>query len=167
MPHYRVLIVDDEPPVLRSTSKPLRYAGHAVETASNAEDAIALCQEHSFDVVVIDFMMPGVNGLELLARIRKVQPHVRSIIISGQLDPNASEEEITTQLRQAVEVDAYLKKPVLGSTIAKMISDLMSPEPPSDWQQIAIDLNKIGGLGTTKTRAAAKKLKQLKKRKRT
>jgi DNA-binding response OmpR family regulator len=83
---YQVLAVDDDSDVLGPMERCLRLRGFDVFTATSAEAALALCDEHSFDLVILDFIMPGTDGLELLARIRKVCPLARSVVISGQLD---------------------------------------------------------------------------------
>ena len=164
MPNHRILIVDDEKQVLQATARALRLAGNTVHPASNAVEALKACEGHSFDVVVLDFMMPGVDGLELLARIRKIQPHVRSIIISGKLDAGASETEITSQLRESVEADVFLHKPLSGPKLVGAIEELMASDIPSDWREIASNLAKASGIKIGRARKAAKTLKKLSKK---
>ena len=66
----RILIVDDEKLVLAGFKTALELEGYRVWTSQNAKAALALVQEASFDLIVLDFIMPGMDGLELLARIR-------------------------------------------------------------------------------------------------
>jgi len=61
----------------------LEGAGYAVETALSGEDAWELFQKTQFDVVVTDFRMGGMNGLQLIALIRGSAPLVRTILLSG------------------------------------------------------------------------------------
>ncbi len=99
MANQSILIVDDEPLVLKATARTLRLAGHHVHTASGLEEAMAVCEEHSLDVLIVDFMMPSITGLELLARIRRVQPNIKSIVVSGKIDLSKDESQLTQQLR--------------------------------------------------------------------
>jgi CheY-like chemotaxis protein len=132
-----ILIVDDEPLVLKATARTLRLAGHHVHTATGLVEAMAICEEHSLDVLIVDFMMPSVHGLELLARIRKVQPNVKSIVVSGKIDRSTDESQLTQQLQEQVEADQYLHKPVAGKKILGAIDDLFSEPTQSDWQKMA------------------------------
>ena len=54
-------------------------------------------------MVVLDFIIPEINGVELLARIRKVQPLVRAIVVSGQIDDSLADIDIAKRLQDAVE----------------------------------------------------------------
>src|SRR6185295_11148677 len=107
-----ILIVEDERTVLRALARAMRLAGYKVEGAETADAAISLCDEHTFDLVILDYLMPSMKGLELLTRIRRVQPLVRSILISGKLDSEFDEDTLAADLRRSVEVDVYLHKPV-------------------------------------------------------
>ena len=78
MPHHRILIVDDEDSVLKGWRKALRYAGYSVTAVQSSGGALAACDEHAFDVIVIDFLMPSMNGVELLRRLRQKLPMVRT-----------------------------------------------------------------------------------------
>src|SRR5579863_2145151 len=107
----RVLLVDDEKRYRSALTKALRYEEYAVWSAPSHQEALNLCDQYAFDLVILDLMMPGMDGLQLLVRIRKKLPLVRSIIISGKLDTDIEESHIGTTL-EAVEVDRYLHKPV-------------------------------------------------------
>jgi DNA-binding NtrC family response regulator len=133
----QILVVDDEPRVLAAMARCLRLAGFRVESAVSAQAALALCEENSFDVVVLDFIMPGTDGVELLARIRKVQPLVRAIVVSGQIDVSVGEEDIAKRLREAVEADHYLHKPVSCTLLVDTIKSVVTDSPATDWRTIA------------------------------
>ena len=66
-----VLVVDDEPQLLRLVEEALRAAGHQVVAVTRGEDALELTDRQQFDLVVLDVMMPGMSGIELLARLRE------------------------------------------------------------------------------------------------
>ena len=140
MTNQSILVVDDEPLLLKALARTIRLAGHHVHTAVRQDLALELCEAHSFDVVILDFIMPGVNGLELLARIRKLQPNVKSIVVSGKLDINTDEKQITKQLREQVEADLYLHKPVAGNRILDAINSLADKQSATDWKKLASDM---------------------------
>jgi CheY-like chemotaxis protein len=101
----RVLVVDDEKDVRDAWARALRIAGYTVQAVGSPADAIALAESHAFDVVVLDFIIPGMDGVELLVRLRDRLPYIRSVVVSGKLDAGRPEAEITTDLRISVEAD--------------------------------------------------------------
>src|SRR5882757_5121649 len=70
----RLLVVEDEPRLLRSLSKALREEGYAVDTAENGEDGLYKAENYGYDAVVLDIMLPIIDGWEVLARLRKSKP---------------------------------------------------------------------------------------------
>ncbi len=66
----RVLVVDDEPPIVRAVAANLRVRGYEVLTASSGEGALAAVETHQPDCVVLDLGLPGIDGLEVLRRLR-------------------------------------------------------------------------------------------------
>ncbi len=79
----RVLVVDDDPSVRQVVSKTLQEVGHEVVTASDGLEAWMLFDRDPFPMVVTDIMMPGIDGLELLKKIREIDPHVEVVLITG------------------------------------------------------------------------------------
>jgi len=67
----RVLLVEDEPDLLRSLARALREEGYAVDTAENGEDGLFSAENNGYDAIVLDVMLPKLDGWELLARLRK------------------------------------------------------------------------------------------------
>jgi len=132
-----ILVVDDEPDVLEALARALRIAGHNVSTAPDATQALALSAEHSFDVVVLDYLMPSMTGIELLNRIRTYHPTIRSVIVSGKIDTQVNEESITTELRDRIEADIYLHKPLENPKLLQAISELLARNETSEWASIA------------------------------
>ena len=78
-----ILVVDDEPDVAEAIQRVLEHAGFAVVTAISALEGLAAAAEQDFDVVVTDMIMPRVNGVELIRKLRGQHPRVRVIAISG------------------------------------------------------------------------------------
>jgi signal transduction histidine kinase len=81
-----VLIVDDDPGVLDSTSLLLKEYGYHVFSAANAKDAINVLETNSIDVVLSDIVMPGISGIELLEKIHKTYPDIPVILMTAYAD---------------------------------------------------------------------------------
>jgi two-component system nitrogen regulation response regulator NtrX len=78
-----VLIVDDEPSIVQSLSGLLSDEGYKVSTAFNGHDALKVIDSDSPDLVLLDIWMPGLDGIETLKEIKKYNPHIQVIIITG------------------------------------------------------------------------------------
>ncbi len=102
----RVLLVDDQPKLLRLFERSLTKAGHEVVTAENGKLAIELVLAQDFDVVISDVRMPDMGGVELLRALHERDPDLPVLLVSGSPD-------LQTALK-AVEYGAfeYLTKPV-------------------------------------------------------
>ena len=101
-----VLLVDDDDLILQSLSLTLEDAGYAVTTADGGHKAVAICRTETFEVVVCDIRMPGMNGIETLRAIKEIQPDVRTVVITGYAaDSDAPVEAVR------LGVDDYLLKP--------------------------------------------------------
>jgi DNA-binding NtrC family response regulator len=79
----RILIVDDEEIVIRSCKRILAGGGHSVDSASNGFDGLRMVDENPYDIVVLDIMMPKMDGLEVLQQIKERHPEVDVIMITG------------------------------------------------------------------------------------
>jgi CheY-like chemotaxis protein len=91
----KILLVDDNRDGLLVRKAVLEEVGCTVEIAMDAEQGFALFQQAPFDVVITDYRMPGMNGEELIRRIRRVNPAARIILLSGFVDPLGLSEENT------------------------------------------------------------------------
>ncbi len=79
----RVLLVDDERHFVEPLSERLIARGYDVGIAFNGEEAISKVEQDGWDVVVLDVLMPGMNGEETLERIKKIRPLVEVIMLTG------------------------------------------------------------------------------------
>ncbi len=78
-----VLVVDDEPAIVRALGRLLRRHGHDLRTAGSAAEALRVLEEFTPAVVISDFKMDGLNGLELLRIVADRVPGARRILLSG------------------------------------------------------------------------------------
>lgn len=101
----RVLVVDDEQVLAEMVSMTLRYEGWIVTTAADGNAAIRHVQEDRPDVVVLDVMLPDMNGLDVLTRLRCAQPHLPVVLLTA----NDSVEDRISGL--SAGSDDYVTKP--------------------------------------------------------
>jgi DNA-binding NtrC family response regulator len=100
-----VLVVDDEPVILEVASEALTMRGLEVTTATRAEKALELLGKKDFGCVLTDKNLPGMNGIELMREVRRLQPHCACILMTGY----ASTESAVEALR--LGATDYLTKP--------------------------------------------------------
>jgi EAL domain-containing protein (putative c-di-GMP-specific phosphodiesterase class I)/CheY-like chemotaxis protein len=111
----KVLLVDDEPAVLRSTARALRARGYAVVTADNGPAAVAAINADGVDVILSDISMPQMDGIQLLRVVRGYDLTVPVVLMTGV-------PAVQTAV-QALEYGAfhYLTKPVSTDALAQVI----------------------------------------------
>ncbi len=85
-PRGRILLVDDNALGLAARRSVLEELGHKVQTSGTPGDALELCGKQRFDVVVTDYKMPKMDGVEFIVRLRKLHPASAVILISGFTD---------------------------------------------------------------------------------
>src|SRR5512143_2245686 len=66
----KILVVEDEPKMLRAIRKGLEHEGYAVDSAADAEDALSFATEYAYDAIVLDVMLPGADGFEVCRVLR-------------------------------------------------------------------------------------------------
>ncbi|GEM_PF-1460909 len=83
MKGMHILLVDDEPEIIRLLTRRLRRQGHEVAQAADSGQALALLQQGPFDLAIVDFLMPGMNGLELAAQCCRRRPGLKILMLTG------------------------------------------------------------------------------------
>jgi DNA-binding response OmpR family regulator len=101
-----LLWIDDEIEQLRAHLLFLEKKGYEVVTVNNGSDAIDLCREHNYDLVLLDEQMPGISGLETLQRIKEIQPALPVVMVTKSEEENIMEQAIGQKIAD------YLIKPV-------------------------------------------------------
>lgn len=111
----RLLIVDDEPTLLQLLRRYLERQGHQVETCESGEAALVISTGvGDFDLLITDLTLPGINGAELIARMRATQPALPALIASGY--------PYVPQLPGV----RFLQKPFLPNMLAEEISKILA-----------------------------------------
>ncbi len=101
-----LLWVDDEIELLRAHILFLEKKGYDVVTVSNGTDAIEQCSQHTFDLILLDEMMPGITGLETLQRIKEISPATPIVMVTKSEEENIMDQAIGSKIAD------YLIKPV-------------------------------------------------------
>lgn len=111
-----VLVVDDEGAIRYSISKTLQRVGYQVHTAASGEEALEMMRRQEYDVVLTDIRMPGLSGVDLLARIKEEAPDAVVILLTGY----ASLETAIESLRLGAH--DYLVKPSSSQDIRNSVA---------------------------------------------
>jgi DNA-binding NtrC family response regulator len=105
MRKIKLLLVDDEQDYVRTMAERLAMRDVGSRVAFSGEEALQMVDEDAPDVMVLDLRMPGIDGMEVLERVRKTQPHIQVIILTGH---GSDREEREARRLGAFE---YLQKP--------------------------------------------------------
>jgi DNA-binding response OmpR family regulator len=111
----KVLIVDDEKDFLDIIAERIGARGMDVSTASSAEDALNMVEAESYDVVIMDFMMPALDGFKALKLMKTKQPEVQIILLTGNVP-----DEKRIEARALGALDVIEKPPDLNDLIQKI-----------------------------------------------
>ncbi|MBQ7671380.1 MAG: response regulator transcription factor [Clostridia bacterium] len=122
---YKILVVDDEEMIRKIVSKYAVFEGHEVTEASNGMEAITLCREYKFDVVIIDIMMPELDGFSACREIRKFSD-VPIIMLS------ARGEEYDKINGFELGIDDYVVKPFSPKELMLRVDAIMKRAKKSE-----------------------------------
>lgn len=112
---HKVLVIDDDPDILALVTTLLDQEGYRVYSAASGEECISIFNEEHPEVVLIDFMLPGMNGLEIIRLIRRIDMEVPAIAITGQ-----GNEKLAVDIMKAGAFD-YLSKPFEGNELLSSV----------------------------------------------
>ena len=117
----KILIVDDAGPVVVLCVNVLQALGYAVKGANRGETAVELMRKESFDLLVLDYRMPGMTGFEVFQLARALHPSMAVVLVTGHGTP-----EIINEANR-MGFDAVLLKPFtsdeLRATVEKVLTD--------------------------------------------
>jgi len=101
----RILLVDDDEDLLEIVSERLINRGMHVDTAGSAEEALNRIGKKDYHAIVLDFLMPGLDGFENIKAIKKQYPKIRIILMTGQMMADEGQEAMR------MGADVVLEKP--------------------------------------------------------
>ena len=116
----KILLIDDCRNGLLVRTALLEDMGCQVEMACNGEEGLKLFESQSFDVVVTDYRMPGMTGLEVIVKIRARDPRARIILLSAMVEPLGLNEENTGA--DAVVAKSFNEVSLLPRTVKRLLN---------------------------------------------
>lgn len=136
----RILVIDDDAAVTSVLKRGLSYEGFAVETAHSGMEGLHLARERSADLVILDVLMPGMNGLEVLQRLRAADTRLPVLLLTGK---DAPADQVQGLERGA---DDYVLKPFTFEVLLARIHALLRRQQTSHptvlrFADVAMDLN--------------------------
>ena len=105
----KVLLVDDEPEFLEALAERMRAKGMEVTAVTSAREAIEETEKHTFDAIILDLQMPGMDGIEALKALKKKNPGLQVILLTGHATVEKSVEAMKMGATDLVEKPADLK----------------------------------------------------------
>ena len=99
----KILIVDDDEDLLEIMAERLKMRGMTVASARTADDAFVMIEQEPFDVVIVDFMLPGIDGLQAINTIRKTRPDLRIILQTAYATAEKEQEALAMGALGVVE----------------------------------------------------------------
>ncbi|MGI8892445.1 MAG: response regulator, partial [Bacteroidia bacterium] len=105
---FKILLVDDEPDILEFMDYNLKKEGYQVITAKNGMEALKLARQHHPDLIVLDIMMPEIDGMETCRQLREIEEFKNTLIVFL----TARNEDYTQIAGFDVGADDYIAKPI-------------------------------------------------------
>lgn len=137
--NYKILLVDDEPDILEFVGYNLKREGYQVFTASNGKDAIEIAKKELPHLIILDVMMPDMDGIETCSEIREI-PEIKDVMIAFL---TARNEDYSQIAGFEVGADDYINKPIKPRVLLSRIKALLRRQGTSETPGEKVDL---GGL---------------------
>jgi len=132
----KVLLVDDEIEFLEIMSERMTARGMEVTTAQSADQALAIIAKKSFDAIVMDFQMPGMDGMEALKTIKNKRPELQIILLTGYATVEKTVEAMkvgaTDFLEKPADIEALSNKIKNAKTEKMLIVEKQTEEKIKD-----------------------------------
>ncbi len=119
---YSVLIVEDDADYNNILTEGLNQSGYHVKSANSAKMGLSLTQQHKFDLIICDVLMPEMDGFEFLLEIKKLKLNVKFIMISGG---GISKNTLYLDNSTAIGSDAVLAKPFTINELEELIKSIL------------------------------------------
>lgn len=102
----RVLVVDDEESILETTQRAFRRKFDMV-LAKSGPEAVELLGEHEFDIALVDYMMPGMNGVAVCQQAAQIQPGMRRVMVTAHVDLDDVDRALDSGIVQLVVIKPW------------------------------------------------------------
>jgi len=156
-PDIRVLLIDDEQTLLEYLSKRLLREGFTVKATFSGEEAIEAASNDNYDVAVVDLKMPGIDGVETQKRLKKIQPFLQCIVLTGH---GSIESALKSGQQDAFK---YLLKPIDYEDLVEAIKEAYKKKVEFVNQKFKEQVEEIyrSGLGAKGIKKAIRELRKL------
>ncbi len=134
----RVLQVEDDPTAAQTIEKMLKSKGYACETTAYGEQAVALATHNDYDIILLDIMLPDIDGYEVLRRLQAAQVHTPVLIQSGLIGRDELEKGV------GFGIDDYLVKPFTRSELAERIETTLQRPDDAEPDRVAMTKRAAG-----------------------
>ena len=144
----KILLVDDEADFLSIMSERMKSRGMDVSTASSAKEAIEMAEAESFDAIILDLQMPGMDGLEALKALKANRPELQVILLTGHATVEKSVEAMKLGAMDLMEKPADLKtltEKIKNAQAKKMI--LVEKQTEEKMKEQEIEAGKLTSVG--------------------
>jgi DNA-binding NtrC family response regulator len=156
-PDIKVLLIDDEETLLEYLSKRLLREGFTVKAVFSGEEAVEVAANDQFDVAVVDLKMPGMDGVETQKRLKKSQPFLQCIVLTGH---GSIDSALESGHQDAFK---YLLKPIDYEKLVETIRDAYEKKAEMQNAKFREQVEEISrsGLGAQGIRKAIDRLRKI------
>lgn len=123
MDKKRILIIDDEPVLCRGLERELSDAGYETDSAGSCDEALKKVKKSQYDLVFVDLVLPGKDGVETCKAIKEISPRTKLVFMTGMLevDPIFKEMQFVDAGGQAY----YLYKPFISGEVLEVARKIL------------------------------------------
>ena len=134
MPQARILSLEDDAAIRRGIVDALRFAGYTVLQSGDGREGLEMALRQEYDLLLLDLILPGKDGLEILREVRRVQPTLPVIILSAR----GEEDDRVAGLK--LGADDYIVKPFGVKELLARVEAVLrrSPQRPTDLSSVAV-----------------------------
>jgi DNA-binding NtrC family response regulator len=118
----RILVIDDDTPIRETLSLALETAGFEVDAAKNGQEAIAKSFENFYNLAIVDWRLPDIEGTKLLGELKETTPRMAKILLTGFPSMDNAIDAVNNS------ADAFLVKPVKLEALVSKIKELLSKQ---------------------------------------
>lgn len=118
----RILIIDDDERIGDSLSTVLKEEGYVVDVAKNGKEAIAMSYERFYNLAIIDWRLPDIQGTKLLGKLKETTPKMPKIMLTGFPSMSNAIDAVNNR------ADCFLMKPVRMETLLEKIKELLQQQ---------------------------------------
>ncbi|MBN1812832.1 MAG: response regulator transcription factor [Anaerolineae bacterium] len=129
-PEARILFVDDDVQVRIALARLLELLGYHVDEASSGEQALQLMESTPYDVAILDILMPGMDGIEVMHRARQTYPDLAVVFLTGHGSVESAAEAVRSHAAD------YLLKPVSNRELAAAVARALQQRPRQEQPQM-------------------------------